>query len=212
MKFDKMTTRQLDYMEGFIKKCMAYKVDPEVVFKSAALSPWGLPDMTLPTNMGRSSSLETEPSFLQQFGRGWGNILAPIGKSINRGLTRPMSSDQGLLGNMRSLVTAPGRALGRGITSILPSERYMEGQRNPLGQKGMFNFWGRRGAKNEMENLEYRTNLAKQKRQGVLEKPEQPYIIPGKGSYSYGGSPQQFGSPSSGFNPTQPPKPAPISM
>jgi hypothetical protein len=207
MKFDKMTDRQLDYMEGFIQKCAALKVDPEVAIKSA-LSPWGLPELTDLKNT--TPSLETEPSFLQQLGRGWGNMLAPIGRGY--------ANSRALSGNVSGSGFNPlnaGRQLGRAIFNVMPSSRYMEGQRNPLGQKGMFNFEGRRGAANEMKGIDQRAMLAKQKRQGVLGKPEQLYFVPGHGEYSYGGSPQQMYAQTTRpnqFSATQRPKPAPIAI
>jgi len=196
MKFDKMTTRQLDYVEGFIKKCVALGVDPEVAIKSAA-TPYDIPGMPWANNMSGSSSLETAPTFSQQLGRGWGNAMSSLGKRMAK--PDVSGSVEGSGWDPRTW----GRRLGRGMYNLSEEGRFLEGARNPTEQKSMFNIAGQQGAESGTRAVRQMSDLARRQKEyerttGGLSGRQfvkgSPYAL-GQPKAQYGGKLQQYEPP-----------------
>ena len=217
MKFDKMTTRQLDYMEGFIKKCAAHNVDPEVAIKHAA-NPYNIPGMPWAETMSGSDSLKTEPSVMDQAARGRAGIYSAIGKR----LAKPDIS-----GSVAGSGWDPrtwGRRLGRSLSGMSEPSRFLEGARNPTQLKGMFNIAGQQGAESGTRAVKQMSDLLKREkdyqkvmgnydRQYSAYSPESKYDP--KQKYRYGGQLKQYTPPQKVEKPvlrSEGPRPAPISM
>lgn len=185
MNFEKMSNRELDYMEGFIKRCAAKGIDPEALVKQAQMGDFVAKGV---------------PNLLHQATRGRGSWGSSIGRRMESAYTSPTNEISGW--------TAPGRALGSWLQGLTPTARGREGMLHPTRQKSMFNIAGQQGAEQATQQYKRMGKIMKNQRLFKDLDTDSGRLF-GKGSpYRVGMPRQSFGSGT--YKPWTPPPPPPI--